>query len=207
MAVLFHRFSSMAMFNSFSCYTQIKRSRTTDTDFGIRKKYDIVISSSDAQLSKTIKNYLQRNSYSVFILNECDDTRKEKFILKCTCIISCLNDDYKQHQLELIFAYKNQVQIIPIIINNRIKYRPNDHFVRFIAERHSTPSIFINLENFNPAMVLLVNKIERLRFSQVHTPFCYPNSPISSKRSHPQGSVSVILSETIYVYIVCLFFL
>ncbi|CAF1209214.1 unnamed protein product [Adineta steineri] len=99
--------------------------------------------------------------------NECNnDMEKENQILTCKCMIVCLTDGYTEYQPELILAYKNQVNIVPIVIENEKQYCPNEPFLKFILEKYSSSVIRKNINELNDS---LANEIRDIQYTQTRT--------------------------------------
>ncbi|UJR12133.1 hypothetical protein I4U23_016310 [Adineta vaga] len=124
-------------------------------------RYDMVLSGRNIELGTCVKNLSKTVHYNIFNLNEVnDEMEKEKHILTCECMIACLTNDYNQHLSELILAYKNQVKIILIVIEDDQKYCPEEPFLKFILEKYSSSLIRVNNNELNPS---LINEIEHIR--------------------------------------------
>ena len=167
------------------------RLRTSRESSNLRHRFDVVISCSNTQVSTSLRIHLQRHTRSVLILEECNDNvGKQRFIVKCKCMIACLSDGYHQHRPELILAYKYQVPIIPILVQTETKYVPNDPFLQFIVEKHSSSSNLILLKDFQPAMASLLAKIQHiLLVTARYTPLHRRNQLLAKQRSSTQRTV------------------
>ncbi|CAF1375019.1 unnamed protein product [Adineta steineri] len=124
---------------------------------------------SDADTIREILALLSTKSDTQKILQtNNNDMEKEYLILTSKCMIVCLTDDYTEYQSELILAYKNQVEIIPIIIENERKYCPNEPFLKFILEKYSLSLIRKNINELNDS---LANEIRDIQYTQTRTLF------------------------------------
>ncbi|CAF1460450.1 unnamed protein product [Adineta steineri] len=127
-------------------------------------KTQVVLSCSNTELAKHVKYHLEKVHHNVLILNECNnDMDKKNLISTCECMIVCLTDDYTECQSELILAYKNQVEIIPVVIENEKKYCPNEPFLKFILEKYSSSVIHKNINELDDS---LANEIENIEYTQ-----------------------------------------
>ncbi|CAF1375192.1 unnamed protein product [Adineta steineri] len=124
-------------------------------------KNEVVLSCSNTKLARRVKRHLEKFDYNVLILRECNnDMEKENQILICKYMIVCLTVNYTECQSELILAYKNQVKIIPIVIENEKKYCTNEPFLKFILEKYSSSVIRKNINELNDS---LANEIKHIQ--------------------------------------------
>ncbi|CAF3932578.1 unnamed protein product [Adineta steineri] len=122
---------------------------------------------NSTELARHVKRHLEKVYYNILILNQCNnDMEKENQILTCKCMIVCLTDGYTEYQPELILAYKNQVNIVPIVIENEKQYCPNEPFLKFILEKYSSSVIRKNINELNDS---LANEIRDIQASQTWT--------------------------------------
>ena len=174
------------------CAREDNRGNPEPPAFTLRNPSEVVMSCSNTQISKYMERHLRRHMLSLSILKECGDSmEKEKLIVKCKCMIACLNDDYYQHRSELILAYKHQLPIIPILIQTETEYVPTDPFLKFIVEQHSSSLNLILLKDFQPAMDLLLAKIRHLLLVRApYTPLNRRNQLLAIQRLSTQRTVS-----------------
>ncbi|CAF1308470.1 unnamed protein product [Adineta steineri] len=127
-------------------------------------KTQVVLSCSNTELARHVMRHLENVHYNVLILNIYNnDMEKETLITACECMVACLTDDYTGYQSELILAYKNQVKIILVVIENEKKYCPNEPFLHFILEKYSSSVIRKNINELNHS---LANEIRDIQSTQ-----------------------------------------
>ncbi|CAF1453142.1 unnamed protein product [Adineta steineri] len=132
-------------------------------------KNEVVLSCSNIEFARRVKRHLENVHYNILILNQYNnDMDKEKKISTCKCMIVCLTDNYTEYQSELILAYKNQVKIILLVIENEKNNCPNDPFLKFILEKYSSSVIRKNINELNDS---LANEIRDIQYTQTRTLF------------------------------------
>ncbi|CAF1308508.1 unnamed protein product [Adineta steineri] len=152
---------------------------------------EVVLSCSNTELAKHVIRHLEKVHYNILILNQCNNgMEKENVISTCKCMIVCLTDDYTGYQSELIVAYKNQVKIIPVVIENKKKYCTNEPFLKFILEKYSSSVIRRNINKLNHT---LADEIINIRDAQTRTLF---NSFEANNNSNDDFSQPVTCTYT-----------
>ncbi|CAF0797878.1 unnamed protein product [Adineta steineri] len=153
------------LYDDHESRTYTLRSRSWESFSSV--KNEVILSCSSTELARHVKRHLEKVYYNILILNQCNnDMEKENQILTCKCMIVCLTDGYTEYQPELILAYKNQVNIVPIVIENEKQYCPNEPFLKFILEKYSSSVIRKNINELNDS---LANEIRDIQASQTWT--------------------------------------
>ncbi|CAF0797935.1 unnamed protein product [Adineta steineri] len=185
--------SSSSGYDDYSIsYTQ----NSISSGFFSSVKSEVVLSCSNTELARHVKHHLEKVHYNILILNQCNnDMEKENLISTCKCMIVCLTDDYTEYQPELILAYKNQVIIIPIVIENEKKYCPNEPFLKFILEKYSLSAIRKNINELNDS---LADDIRDIQYAQTQTLFDSFKANNNSNDQTPQPVTYTYTAEDLY---------
>ena len=161
--VCYHRREVIARRRAFFEGHSVPHNARRKGTFSIMKRSPIVLSGGDNASSQLIFNHLQKNGYRLSLLNEIPDLKTQELcILRSSCLLFYLDNDYMQHRFELVVAYKNRVSIILIRTHHDAGDHRLDDFLKFLIGSSTLSSKVVYLEDFEPAMDQLVHQITDL---------------------------------------------